>query len=526
MDERNESDPTQPDTATDVFGAVDPDEIEGSTRRRWRVAAAIAAFAAFVIVVVGALVIAAPWDDSAASHAQVIVLNPEQKPGATPDEPITLEPRLMLGEVPDGFSAAWLNDGSDNGSGEMPETVFALFGTPDTEFGDGPWLSIDIAPMQASGTFNAIRWMRDNTGMQAKAEAVDVNGLDGARGDDWNAMDLLVFGPLEGGVVSIRSQGVAPETVLTYARGLRVVDGIAVLAENTVTTSIPLLATSSTGSGYWGFIYGNGNDSSNVSYTDTSGNGNGAVNINTSRPPAADPFPVIRFLLDEPRDATVHGQPAVVGTQDATFGGVEDTLVAWIEGGRYVVVSAPLGHDELLELAESVRPANDNEWSDLQDEAQENQERMNIGNGSDPFADGTFLVGAGNTSDGSRWRIEANFDHDVYAVCYSAASNRGMGCSSGSEPSDAVLERAGDFGFGFSGVVAFVDRSHPDARLEIVLGEPGSDTEPIVIPLHDIDASFPGPGAAWAGSTNLDYTANLVDGDATVLESIDIKGRG
>ena len=41
------------------------------------------------------------------------------------------------------------------------------------------------------------------------------------------------------------------------------------------------------------------------------------------------------------------------------------SVVAWVEGGRLVMVTGQVPVDELLELAESVRPATVTEWAEV-----------------------------------------------------------------------------------------------------------------------------------------------------------------
>lgn len=70
-----------------------------------------------------------------------------------------------------------------------------------------------------------------------------------------------------------------------------------------------------------------------------------------------DALAMARFFLDQGRDTTVHGVPAAV-IETRRIGKV----VVWHEGDRLVVVAADVPDDQLLAMAETVRPASAAEW--------------------------------------------------------------------------------------------------------------------------------------------------------------------
>ena len=76
-----------------------------------------------------------------------------------------------------------------------------------------------------------------------------------------------------------------------------------------------------------------------------------------------DGLAVARFFLGQGRDVIVQGLPgAVVDTPRI------GKVVVWHEGDRLVVVAAEGTDDQLVELAEAVRPATADEWDELLDE--------------------------------------------------------------------------------------------------------------------------------------------------------------
>ncbi|MEN9644732.1 MAG: hypothetical protein RL238_1401 [Actinomycetota bacterium] len=79
------------------------------------------------------------------------------------------------------------------------------------------------------------------------------------------------------------------------------------------------------------------------------------------RPEALD---MLWFVLNlRPTEGEVHGLPAYGFTKGAgPFGGMDVSTVVWFEGGRIIIVAAAGEVDEVFELAQTVRPATDDEW--------------------------------------------------------------------------------------------------------------------------------------------------------------------
>lgn len=75
----------------------------------------------------------------------------------------------------------------------------------------------------------------------------------------------------------------------------------------------------------------------------------------------SDALPLVEFVLGEGRAVTVHGQPAVAITS-SRFGPV----IAWLDDGRLIMVQQDVSDEELITLAESVRPASEDEWRQVQ----------------------------------------------------------------------------------------------------------------------------------------------------------------
>lgn len=98
-----------------------------------------------------------------------------------------------------------------------------------------------------------------------------------------------------------------------------------------------------------------------------------------------DGLAMARFYLGRGRDVIVHGVPgAIIETRRI------GKVVVWHEGDRLIVVAAEGTDDELLALAEAVRPASAGEWG-------------RVVPASDPMRS-SATIGAGPTQDGTNWR--------------------------------------------------------------------------------------------------------------------------
>ena len=82
----------------------------------------------------------------------------------------------------------------------------------------------------------------------------------------------------------------------------------------------------------------------------------GAVSLSSISAPS-DALPLVEFVLGAGRSITIHGLPAVV-VESKVLG----PIVAWLEDGRLIMVAGERPDEDLITLAESVRPATSGEW--------------------------------------------------------------------------------------------------------------------------------------------------------------------
>jgi len=181
-----------------------------------------------------------------------------------------------------------------------------------------------------------------------------------------------------------------------------------------------------------------------------------------------DGLAMARFYFGQGRDVTVHGAPgAIIGTRQI------GKVVVWHEGDRLVVVAAEGTDDELLAMAQAVRPASATEWN-----------RVIATTAPDSSADFIQIgpaptIGAGLTADGTNWRGSITLGnptvfciHDLQATGVSEAS-----CvyTTPLSPSTHIVDHEG---LGATFVSAVVPRDTQLLRITNLAGD-SADFEPI-----------------------------------------------
>ena len=283
-------------------------------------------------------------------------------PPAAPVEP-TLTEQLVFDIPPADLTAASLGT-----SGDEFETFTDFdgyfFAEPGAEFklgqgGTGRWLAFYTSPYT------------EEDALEMGQGSIDVT-VQGAPGELIPALDdqtlQLTFGPLDGQIYQVVSSEVSQADTLAFAEviafddGTPVVDDISVLdgmlpmsslTEFNAAYSLVLMASTPRYSlpGYVTALYG------------TRAN---RFSVTSQWAPEGGLTP-LQFVLGGEIDATVHGEPALTVEVDTSESvlvtGVDiGSVVAWVEAGRLVMVTGQVPVDELLELAETVRPATDAEW--------------------------------------------------------------------------------------------------------------------------------------------------------------------
>jgi len=191
-----------------------------------------------------------------------------------------------------------------------------------------------------------------------------------------------------------------------------------------------------------------------------------------------DALPLVDFVLGAGRPITIHGLAATVITSRVLSGPV----VAWVEDGRLIMVAGHATADELIVLAESVRPATDGEWrraglTDIRD----------VGDVLSDFSDSVAIYRDVNPMTDDELAVTVQLVDDKLFVCVQQRSNSHCETSLGNLPLLTTIEASGQ-----TYVVAMVDRSLSNgAEVRIKIAD-GTWT----LPVQDFGTDLPGPAVA------------------------------
>ncbi len=192
----------------------------------------------------------------------------------------------------------------------------------------------------------------------------------------------------------------------------------------------------------------------------------------------ADALPLVEFVLGEGRAATVHGQPAVAITSKE-FGPV----IAWLEDGRLIVIRSAASDTELIALAETVRPATDDEWTQIE------QSDIRVDDGVRfELRDSVRLFGTVDVETRNTIGLSVQVVKDQLVVCVESSS-AGSSVSANCEARSLELPLLMTIrGFNHVFVLAIVDPAgavDPELRITIAGGT-------WTIPLQDFRGNAPG----------------------------------
>jgi len=305
-------------------------------------------------VVVGALLLGTlawlwqPWRD-----------RPEMTVGQVAAVETTLTERLVLdrpifpGRVADVLTAL-----------EFPEDGYVL-GDP----GNVPWATGDWDGARAAIVAVADEDPRDVFG-SVSPDWTAIEAVQGAPADYKDSGDSgieVVFGPVGDKWYEVQSIGLGLDATVALANVVRwTPHGLIVMDRARLLGLEPLYPFSS----YWTALGLIEAADSGARYlcrcTSVVYPGRFTVSVSSAPAPDGGELDALGDLLGATEATTVHGLPAVLarGT-DGTFLDGWD-LVAWVEGGRMISVAVDRGHGaDVLGLAESVRPATDDEWTEL-----------------------------------------------------------------------------------------------------------------------------------------------------------------
>ncbi len=207
----------------------------------------------------------------------------------------------------------------------------------------------------------------------------------------------------------------------------------------------------------------------------------------------SDALPMVEFVLGAGEPTTVHSQPAVMIKSRV----LADWVIGWVEDGRLILVAGNVSPEELLALAETVRPATDDEWAEvvLASQTPLSIPLFPVDTTSVNFGDNVTLYEGVDPETGATFSFSAQISGKGLLMCINEQSDVGSTGSCGVEqPSGLELPLlwAGD-GEGHSLVLAVVERGlGEDAELRITLADGTIETFPLI----DHGEALPGPAVA------------------------------
>ena len=376
----------------DAFGEIDPDEIDiigadplvfgplprstaatgdraaslAPRRRRWVRPAAIGGIVALsVAAVAGALLVWQPWE----SHGGIRVSFPT---GNTTTAEMTDE--LVFAEPPADLSAAALGEvapGQGGGLNSLRSGEGYLFAEPGATFGTGRggagrWATFFAFPAESPD----VRTVGDGTG--SGPNTVTVQGAPGLLTTSIGSRTTQIdFGPLGGYMYTVATFELSRADSLAFAESVSLDHGTPVVNDSTVLGDMRPLGSIADFATVFGMVVAIGEpgfpQAGIVSAQYGSGDHQYSV---TSHPTTTSAMTMVSFFLGAGQTVTVHGQPGLAFEIDAVdpllaFGSGSGTVIAWVEGGRLVIVTGPDGVVATSALAKSVRTATDAEWADV-----------------------------------------------------------------------------------------------------------------------------------------------------------------
>jgi hypothetical protein len=491
-------------------------------RRRWWIAGG----AVTALLVAGGVAFAVTGGDGAGDNGASS--NDRTSPSATPRDDLpapTLDWRLVVGDVPQGFTPQWINapqlDGGDFEEFDVTQQV-QLWAGPDATMEDGPWLATTV---QLLDRFERRNFDPTQYVDPSQAVSTRVGSYEGAFIDDaFSGVTQLVFGPVDDGyAVAISFGGIDRAAISRVAAELTIDESDessakAVLgpAVGELGVDVAPLADYETNS--WGLggspvmvMFNGSMNTTTLTYSSDLG---GLTLMNEPLIPGLDPLALAEFVLVDAESTTVHGLPAVAGRTEALGFGFDSSAVVWVEGGRSIWVIGSLDTDELVDTAESVREATVDEFDELRGQIEGFQDE---GPG---FPEQTWLLGSGDLEDSTTWSVEGDIDleaeEDVIMVCsWSSSPNESSsGCGADTVDIDAPSIQSGpSVGLRAQSptLIAMVDIDQQGVVLRFTAGDGTVTESPVRVIRDDWPVRVVAMAVEQAGR------AELVAADGTVL---------
>lgn len=409
----------------------------------------------------------------------------------------TLDGHLVFAEAPGRPSSAGLGTvGSDGRSApsSLSDLTGYLFAAPDAHFtlsgeGSGRW----------AGFWSAPHGSLDDPGPIGTPDA-QVQGSP-ASIDTYGNETVIVFGPIDGRTFSVRAHDLDREASLRFAEAVAIRDGVPTITDDRALADMRPVGSIAEYGAALGVLLTPGPSaipSANLVFVQYEAGeapcaacrGRRSYTLASYPAPHESMLPMLRFLMPQGHERTVRGTTGWVvgdGVSPDLLGSGTGTLVAWVEGGRLITVLGPGDELATLALAESIRPATDDEWAEVTIAA------VNTPNPLDSSVETSVVLDVGTTVEGDAYSLIATW-RDPFALDVCAETSMGRACSHLMEVPLPVLVplQWGDNTF----LAALVDETAAgEAFLVLTFTDP--TTAPMIYPLVDqlvgYGRSLPGP---------------------------------
>ncbi|MDO8390214.1 MAG: hypothetical protein Q7V57_06975 [Actinomycetota bacterium] len=335
----------------------------------------------------------------------------------------TLDGHLVFAEPPGTVSSAGLGAVSADG-GATPSPLRNLtgyvFAAPNAHFTlsgeeSGRW----------AGFWSAPRGSIDEPGPIGTPDA-QVQGTP-ASIDTYGNETVIVFGPVDGRTFSVRTYDLGRDASLRFAETVAIRDGVPTITDDRALADMRPVGSIAEYGAALDAVLTPGESaipSTNLVFVQYAA---AAGRYTLASVPAAHEtmLPMLHFLMPQGHERTVRGTTGWVvgdGVTPDLLGSGTGTLLAWVEGGRLILVIGPDDELATLALADSIRPATDDEWDEVATAA------TNTPNPLDSSIDADVVLDVGTTAEGDAYSLTATW-RDPFALELCAETAIGRGCS-------------------------------------------------------------------------------------------------
>ncbi len=412
-----------------------------------------------------------------------------------PPPPTTAPPLVpaYAAEPPAGFTAVYAKRLSAVPSDVVvgPAVAYELWGTADASATNGRWFSVSIDSYGDAGFYG------DN------AYRTTVGGLTAVVPPSDDGRKTVQFTPDHFTHVTVTTFGWDDQQLARLVAAIGVQAGAVTFADTWFAADHSKLTTVAPWTGVFTqpveqIVYAVAGGSQQVSV--------GVNPIGSQSPGGADRDTALRFELVHRTPFEVDGHSAIAGVtaEHPPFEPGGTSQATWVDGDNIVTVTSDLPLSQVIAFARTVHRVPDSEWKDFEAEPQV----PSVEPTSNDQPTSPLPVSFGTDATGKTWTIEAGTWNDSFTYWQEGGSGW-----------------IGSHGGGSAKIAPHVDstRTYVTAELpravaataELRVNRDGLDT--VVVPFTDIGPNLDRTLAAYVFSEPVQYTAEIVAPDGTVL---------